>query len=82
MSSWTMVVVGICFGSMENWGGHTVHNLGAWKRVDSVEYMDDGVLRAVLGAGAGLKRRAKLVDPAGEVSCAGGKGSHARCSDP
>jgi hypothetical protein len=32
-----------------------------------------GVLRYVLGAGAGAeRRRAKHVGPAGEVSCAGG----------
>jgi hypothetical protein len=37
----------------------------------------------VLGAGAGEKRRrAKLVGPAGEESCAGGQGSRARCSGP
>ena len=40
-------------------------------------------INIVLGAGSGAMRcRAKSVDPAREVSCAGGQGSRARCSDP
>ena len=57
--------------------------LGAWERIKSrtsskregvlmgfeLSYVREGVL-GVLGAGAGAKRR--RVNPAGEVSCAGG----------